>query len=236
MNTCPNNTVLVTGVSRGIGKATANYLAGKGYHVIGVARTDPGDFPGTFRQIDLNDVSAKEVFASIAEEFSPTRLVLNAGYVDAKLFEDMDDEGFEQTIRVNLQSQIWAMQALIPAMKKHSFGRVVLIGSRASLGKVGRASYSASKAALSGLARTSALELGPHGITVNVISPGPFETEMFATLQPEGSKAREQLLSKIPVGRVGDPDEMAATIDFFISEKAGFMTGQNLFVCGGASL
>lgn len=236
MNTSPNNSVLVTGVSRGIGKAAAYYLAKKGYHVIGVARTDPGEFPGTFRKIDLNDVSAKDVFASIAEEFAPTRLVLNAGYVDAKLFEDIDDEGFEQTIRVNLQSQIWAMQALLPAMKKQTFGRVVLIGSRASLGKVGRASYSASKAALSGLARTSALELAPHGITVNVISPGPFETEMFTSLQPIGSSAREKLVSHIPMGRVGDPEEMAATIDFFISDKAGFMTGQNLFVCGGASL
>lgn len=228
--------VVLTGVSRGIGAATARYLSELGYHVIGVARTKPQDFDGTFRQIDLGDPSAKQAFAEIAQEFAPTRLVANAGYVDAKLVEDVTDEGFDQTIRVNLQSQIWAMQAMIPAMRAAQFGRIVMIGSRASLGKPERATYSASKAALTGLARTAALELAPDGVTVNVISPGPFETEMFASLQPEGSEKRAKFMANVPMKRVGKPEEIAATIAFFLSEGSGFVTGQNLFICGGLSL
>lgn len=228
--------VIVTGVSRGIGAGTAKYLTAQGYHVIGLARTEPGRFDGTFRKVDLADPSAKEVFEEIASEFAPTRLVANAGYVDAKALEDVTDEGFDQTIRVNLQSQIWAMQAMIPAMRAAQFGRIVMIGSRASLGKPERATYSASKAALTGLARTAALELAPDGITVNVISPGPFETEMFASLQPEGSEARKKFMANVPMRRVGKPEEIAATIAFFLSEGSGFVTGQNLFICGGLSL
>ncbi|TDE35653.1 SDR family NAD(P)-dependent oxidoreductase [Antarcticimicrobium sediminis] len=228
--------VVLTGVSRGIGAQTAKYLTEQGYHVIGLARTEPLDFDGTFRAVDLADASAKQVFAEIAEEFGPTRLVANAGYVDAKPIEDVTDEGFEQTIKVNLQSQIWAMQAMIPAMRKAQFGRVVMIGSRASLGKPERATYSSSKAALTGLARTAALELAPDGITVNVISPGPFETEMFSALQPEGSEKRANFMANVPMNRVGKPEEIAATIAFFLSEGSGFVTGQNLFICGGLSL
>lgn len=228
--------VVLTGVSRGIGAATAAYLTDQGYHVIGLARTEPENFDGTFRKIDLADPSCKEVFAEIAREFAPTRLVANAGYVDAKPVEGVTDEGFDQTIRVNLQSQVWAMQAMIPAMREAQFGRVVMIGSRASLGKPERATYSASKAALTGLARTAALELAPDGVTVNVISPGPFETEMFASLQPVGSEAREKFMAKVPMKRVGKPEEIAATIAFFLSEAAGFVTGQNLYICGGLSL
>ncbi|MWB78080.1 SDR family oxidoreductase [Pseudooceanicola sp. 216_PA32_1] len=228
--------VVLTGVSRGIGAATAAYLTGQGYHVIGLARTEPVDFDGTFRKVDLSDPSCKDVFAEIAQEFAPTRLVTNAGYVDAKALEAVTDEGFDQTVRVNLQSQIWAMQAMIPAMRTAQFGRVVMIGSRASLGKPERSTYSASKAALTGLARTAALELAPDGVTVNVISPGPFETEMFASLQPVGSEAREKFMAKVPMKRVGKPEEIAATIAFFLSEGAGFVTGQNLYICGGLSV
>lgn len=228
--------VVVTGVSRGIGSDTAKYLTAQGYHVIGLARTEPSDFDGTFRKVDLAVPSAKDVFAEIADRFAPTRLVANAGYVDAKPVEAVTDEGFDQTIRVNLQPQIWAMQAMIPAMRKAQFGRIVMIGSRASLGKPERAVYSASKAALTGLARTAALELASDGITVNVLSPGPFETEMFASLQPEGSEKRARFMANVPMRRVGKPEEIAATIAFFLSEGSGFVTGQNLFICGGLSL
>lgn len=229
-------TVIVTGVSRGIGKAIAARCAADGYRVIGIARTPPENFDGIFRSVDLADPGARQAFQEIAAEFAPTRLVANAGFVDARRLEDMNDEGFEQTIRVNLQSVIWAMQACVAPMRAAKFGRVVLIGSRAALGKVERVSYSASKAALSGLARTTALEMAADGVTVNVVSPGPIETEMFASLQPPGSAVREKFMANVPAKRVGRPEEVAAAVSFFLSVDGGFTTGQTLYVCGGLSL
>lgn len=229
-------TVVVTGVSRGIGSAIAARCAADGYRVIGVARTRPDNFDGIFRPVDLAEPSAKQAFLDIAEEFAPTRFVANAGYVDAKRLEDMTDDGFERTIRVNLQSVVWGMQALSEPMRAAKFGRVVMIGSRAALGKVERVSYSASKAALSGLARSTALELAADGITVNVVSPGPIETEMFAALQPKGSEIRARFMANVPLQRVGRPEEVAAAVAFFLSVDGGFTTGQTLYVCGGLSL
>ncbi|MEO1725344.1 MAG: SDR family oxidoreductase [Pseudomonadota bacterium] len=229
------DTVIVTGASRGIGKAIAARLAADGYHVVGLAR---GKFegPGTQAQVDLNDPSAKAKLAEIAAYCGACRLVANAGIVTVGSVGEVTDADFEATIRVNVQSVLWSVQAVLPAMQAAGFGRIVTLGSRAALGKATRASYSSSKAAVTGLTRTLALELAPHGITVNGVAPGPIDTEMFATDQPPGSPAREALLARVPLRRMGASEEVAAAVAHLLSDEAGFTTGQMLHVCGGLSV
>jgi NAD(P)-dependent dehydrogenase (short-subunit alcohol dehydrogenase family) len=128
------------------------------------------------------------------------------------------------------------VQATLPGMRERRFGRIVLMSSRAALGAQTRTSYSATKAGMLGMARTWALELAPHGITVNVVAPGPVHTEMFYDVIPAGSEREHKLAASIPVGRVGEPADVARAVSFFIHPEAGFVTGQMLYVCGGASI
>lgn len=229
-----NRHVLITGVSRGIGAAIATQLAGQGYQVIGVSRSEPKNFPGRFYAADLSEEkTAKAILAEIAAEFKVLRLVHNAGLVAPASIEDATDAEFDATIRLNVQAGIWALQATVPNMKAASFGRVVMIGSRAGLGKATRLIYSASKAAILGLTRSAALELASHGITVNNVAPGPIETELFAANLPPGSPEREAFVANVPMHRMGQPEEVAAAAAYFLSDEAGFTTGQTLYVCGG---
>lgn len=229
-------TVLITGVSRGIGKAIAARCAAEGYEVLGVSRTAPEGFPGRHVAIDLGAPEAKDALADLAAQTKPARLVANAGVVFSDRIEDVKGEAFAATYRLNVESLLWAMQACLPSMRAERFGRIVLLGSRAALGKVGRAVYGSSKAAVTGLARSAALELAGDGVTVNVVAPGPIETEMLAVNQPEGSPERARLLAATPMKRTGRPEEVAAAAAYFLSEDAGFTTGQTLYVCGGFSV
>lgn len=230
------NTLLVTGVSRGIGKAIAARAAADGYEVIGLSRSSAPEFEGTHYAVDLSDRAAKEQLAEIASKHAPCRLVANAGMVSPAKVEDVTDEDFTTTMRINIESVIWAVQALLPAMRAENFGRIVTLGSRAALGKQERAVYSASKAGIAGLTRTLALELAPHNITVNCIAPGPIETEMFKIGQPEGSPQREALMAGVPLRRIGTTDDIAHAVAYFCSDEASYTTGQVLNVCGGLSI
>jgi NAD(P)-dependent dehydrogenase (short-subunit alcohol dehydrogenase family) len=121
-------------------------------------------------------------------------------------------------------------------MKKNKSGKIINIGSRASLGKHDRTVYAATKAGLIGMTRTWALELAPFNINVNYIGPGLIATELFRKVNPSGSERTERLVSAIPLKRVGDPEDMANVIAFFASDEASFVTGQTLYVCGGLSV
>ncbi|MPZ11846.1 MAG: SDR family oxidoreductase [Kiloniellaceae bacterium] len=231
------SSILVTGASRGIGRAVCDRLAEDGHDVIGVARHAPEDFLGSFYSADLTDeAAAKTVFAEIAAAHAVLRLVHCAGLVDPARIEDVTDAQFADAMRLNVQAAIWAMQAFLPAMRAARFGRIVVIGSRAGLGKATRLTYSTSKAALLGLTRTAALELAAEGITVNNVAPGPIETELFSAATPPGSPQREAFVATVPMGRVGRPEEVAAAVVYFLSDAAGFTTGQTLYVCGGLSV
>lgn len=140
-------------------------------------------------------------------------------------------------MQLNLTTALQVTQACLPAMKRQNFGRIVNIASEHALGMVPkRTTYGATKAGLINFAREWTLDLAPYGITANVVAPGPIETEMLLENNPRNSPQRRDLLMRVPMGRVGQPDEVAHAVAFFMSEGASYISGQTVYVCGGASL
>ncbi len=229
---------LVTGASRGIGLAIANRLAAAGSTVIGVSRRRPdGDFPGTYFEIDLsNREETEQGLRDVTATHSIDHLVNNAGYLIASTLDETTSEEFDTQIAVNLRAYVQCAQACLPAMRARGRGRIVNIASRATLGRIKRTAYAAAKAGVLSLTKTWALELAPSGITVNTIAPGPIATEMFKTNMPPGSPEYETVIAGIPMNRMGRPEEIAAAAVFFLSDDAGFVTGQTLYVCGGGGV
>lgn len=230
---------LVTGGSAGIGAAICEDLLHDGYFVLNLSRRKPDSDNGNRRdvQIDLADVGAtKEVVAELAAQYDITSVVHNAGVIRPALIEDVDLEDVQYVTNLHVMASITLMQASLEAMKKAKFGRFVIIGSRAMLGLETRTGYSATKAAQIGLVRTWALELGKHGVTVNAIAPGPVVTDMFTEVVPEDSDKAEKIAQSIPVKRLGRPGDVSRAVTFLLSPDNGFITGQCIFVCGGASL
>ena len=230
---------LVTGGSAGIGAAICEDLLHDGYFVLNLSRRKSDSDNGNRRdvQIDLADVGAtKEVVAELAAQYDITSVVHNAGVIRPALIEDVDLEDVQYVTNLHVMASITLMQASLEAMKKAKFGRFVIIGSRAMLGLETRTGYSATKAAQIGLVRTWALELGKHGVTVNAIAPGPVVTDMFTDVVPEDSDKAEKIAQSIPVKRLGRPGDVSRAVTFLLSPDNGFITGQCIFVCGGASL
>ena len=229
------HTVLVTGASRGIGKAIAERCRDDGLEVIGLSTTARDDLPWVHYGVDLAAADAKARLADIIDKHRPCRFVGNAGVLINGRLEDVDAADFDRLMRVNLFSLMETAHLMLPVWKDEKFGRVVLIGSRAALGKENRVLYGASKAGVTGLGRTLALELAPHQVSVNVIAPGPIATDLFEHGQPVGSPARIKIESSIPLGRVGTPADIAQAASFLLDDNSGFVTGQCLNVCGGLS-
>ena len=236
-----NNTlnVLVTGASKGIGRAICDRLSADGYNVTGLARTRPADWPEhlPFHCIDLTERAAvKDLLHTLCSTTHFYGLVNNVGFVPTGKLEDVNSDDLHKAVALNLDINILCAQAVLPGMRTLGTGRIVNIGSRAGLGKTGRTLYSMTKAGVIGLTRTWALELAEQGITVNTVAPGPIATEFFAGANDHNDEATRKLLAGIPVGRIGQPADVAHAVSYFLDTRCGFVTGQTHYVCGGITI
>lgn len=231
--------VLVTGASRGIGRAIAARLAQDGYDLVTLDREAPrGLLAGErFVEADLaSEDATREALARALAGRPVTRLVNNVGTVRPGSLEEATSGDLAAAVSLNLRCAIQCAQAVLPAMKAARFGRIVNISSRAALGKELRTVYAATKAGLHGMTRTWALELAAHGITVNAVGPGPIGTELFHQVNPADSPRTRAIIEGIPARRLGTPADVAHAVASFLDERAGFITGQVLYVCGGMTV
>jgi 3-oxoacyl-[acyl-carrier protein] reductase len=231
---------VVTGGSTGIGAEICRQMLEAGYEVVSLARRKPAQTHARLHAVavDLMDAAATgQAAADVASRFAVTHVVHNAGAVQPALLPDVKRGDLQALSQLHLGAAIALVQAALPAMKKNKFGRVVLMSSRGALGLATRTAYAATKAGMVGMARTWALELASEGITVNVVAPGPIsDTEMFRSIVPEDSEREKALAAAIPVKRLGRSEDVARAVMFFCDPASGFVTGQTLYVCGGASL
>jgi len=236
----PDSVAVITGGSTGIGASICRALLDAGYTVVNLARRPAAIAHAQLHNITL-DLADRTATAAVAHEvsarFPVTTLIHNAGVIRPALLEAVDLADLDYLNQLHLGAPIQLAQAFLPSMKAAGFGRIVLVGSRAALGLQTRTAYSATKSGMLGMTRTWALELGPLGITVNCVAPGPIaETEMFEAVVPLHSEKERQIATSLPVRRLGKPDDVARAVMFLASRDNGFITGQALMVCGGASL
>ena len=232
-------TAVITGGSKGIGADLAQALLERGYRVVSLARHAPEFSHANLSsiEVDLLDTDAVEQAArEVADAHDVTHLIHNAGLIWPNLLEDAKPSDITGLAQLHLGAALTLLQACVPSMKAGGFGRVMFNASRAALGVPTRTAYSATKAGMIGMARTWALELAPHGITVNVVAPGPILTDNFWGIVEKDSPQQDALAKRIPVGRLGTVEDVTNAFLFFCDPANGFVTGQTLYVCGGASV
>jgi len=226
---------LVTGGARGIGLATARRLAADGHRVAITYRSSPPptDLDAFAVPCDVTDTADVEAaFEKVEQELGNVEvLVSNAGITADGLVLRMSDDDFVDVLDTNLSGALRVARRAVKRMTRARWGRLVFVGSVvATTGQAGQANYAASKAGLVGLARSLAREFASRNITANVVAPGPIATEMLAAV---GDDRRELISAAVPLGRLGEPDEVAAAIAFLSSDDAAFITGAVLPVDGG---
>ena len=222
-------TAVVTGCSSGIGAAVTDHLLASGWHVIGLSRRAPeiSDPKFTSLPVDLSD--RHDTARALAELGAVDALVHAAGILRVGPIEDIDPDASQAMWRLHVDAASQLMQGILPKM--YDGGRVVLIGSRVAKGVAGRSQYAASKAALTGLARSVAGETVSRRITVNIVSPGATRTPMLDDPNRAGLAPKTP-----PMGRFIEPSEIASTVGFLLSDGACSITGQDIMVCAGGSL
>ena len=235
-------TALVTGASRGIGRAIALMLAQQGFRVVGTATSQAGaeaitealaSLGGRGLVLNVNDAPACEAAVeALVKEFGGLHvLVNNAGITRDTLAMRMKDEDWDAVLETNLKAVFRMSRAVIRPMMKQRYGRIISITSVVGAsGNPGQANYAAAKAGVAGMTRALARELGSRHITVNCVAPGFIVTDMTASLPEEQHKA---LLGQIPLGHLGQPDDIAHAVAYLAGPGAGYVTGQELHVNGG---
>jgi 3-oxoacyl-[acyl-carrier protein] reductase len=241
---------IVTGGARGIGAAIAQRLATDGAD-IAVLDLDANACADTVRSIEALDRRAIAVGVDVADEASveaavaavtarlgpPTILVNNAGVVRERAFSKTSLEDWNLMVNVNLRGAFLMSRAVRPHMSTARWGRIVNLSSTGALGQVGLTSYSAAKAGVQGLTKTLALELGRLGVTVNAVAPGFVATPMTAGIAERTGQSfqemQERHASEIAVGRIGQPEDIANAVAFFVDDRSGYVSGQVLYVAGG---
>lgn len=233
---------LVTGATRGIGKAIAQELAEAGHTVVGTATSDAGadtisthlaEWGGMGIRLDVSDSEAvKAAVVMITERYgAPTILVNNAGITRDNLMMRMKDDEWADVIGTNLSPLFTLSKACLRGMTKARWGRIVNISSVvAQMGNAGQANYAASKAGAEGMSRAMAKELGSRAVTVNCVAPGFIDTDMTKVLTDD---QRSLMLGQIPLGRLGEPEEIAKVVAFLASDSGAYITGETIHVNGG---
>ena len=239
-----NKIAIVTGASQGIGKIIAFELAKSGAHVVCISRNKKA-IESTVDEITQNngkassfpcDVSDSDAFMKIILEIIEKNdkidiLINNAGITRDSILVRMSNEDWDDVINTNLKGAFSCTKAVMRYMIKNKFGRIINITSIVGLtGNAGQANYAASKAGLIGMTKSIAKEVASRGITANCIAPGWIETSMTDILNEE---VKNKLLSQIPMGKIGSPDDIANTVIFLASDEAGYITGQTITVDGG---
>jgi len=242
--TIKDKVALVSGASRGIGAAIADQLGAAGAIVIGTATSEAGaerisarlkeqGLAGAGMVLDVTSAdSVAEVLAQIKAQFGePAIVVNNAGITQDNLLMRMSDAEWSQVIETNLSSVFRLSKAVLRGMMKARWGRIINISSVVgAMGNPGQTNYAASKAGMAGFARSLAAEVGSRGITVNTVAPGFIDTDMTQALAED---QRKVLQEKIPLGRLGRPEEIAAVVVFLASEAGSYVSGETIHVNGG---
>ena len=235
---------LVTGASRGIGRAIAHALGERGMTVVGTATSEAGaqaiavalesaGIDGTGLVLDVTDgASVESVVKTVQERFGPVQvLVNNAGITQDNLLMRMGEDQWAKVLDTNLTSVYRLCKACLRPMMKARYGRIVNIASVvAAMGNAGQTNYAAAKAGMIGFTKSLAREVGARGITVNAVAPGFIDTDMTRAL---GEEQRQALLANVPVGRFGEAREVAEAVAFLASPAAAYITGETLHVNGG---
>ena len=240
-NNLQDQVALVTGASRGIGAAIADLLAANGARVFGTATTDGGAAAISGRGVEgltglalnVNDTDGIKSALSeiITQAAAPTILVNNAGVTRDQLLMRMSEDDWDTVLDTNLRSVYRLSKACLRGMMKARTGRIISIASViGSMGNAGQANYAAAKAGMMGFSRSLAREVGSRGITVNVVAPGFIDTDMTRELSED---QRDAMLKDIPLKRLGEPGDIAETVNFLASSAAAYITGQTIHVNGG---
>jgi 3-oxoacyl-[acyl-carrier protein] reductase len=236
----------VTGAAGGLGEACCEELAGRGMHVVAadLARDGAERVAGVVRAFGGSAEAAEldvRVRADVESQMSAVAgrhgrldvLVNLAGVIRNATLTHIDDDDFRLTMASHVEGTLNTMRAAAPTMRNNGYGRIVNMSSIAFRGTAGGGAYGAAKGAIEGLTRSAALELAKHAITVNCVAPGVISAGMFMAT-PE--HYRQELTARVPLGRLGEPTDVAACIGFLASTHAGYITGQTLTVCGGLSV